>query len=85
MLKFEEILKAWIIKYNPTEKQKELALKRLDICNECPSRKEKTFNSTTLIVYCGECGCPLEAKSHSPKRNGACPLGKWDALDKNFK
>ena len=81
MLKFEEIVRAWVTKFNPTEEERALSKKRLEICATCPSRKE-TLGSNRLFVVCGECGCPLEAKSHSPIKEGACPLGKWDIVDK---
>ena len=80
--KFEEILEAWITKFNPTKEQKLLAERRITICNECPSRKETMIDGISLAVWCGECGCPLAGKIHSPKREGACPLGKWDEVDK---
>ena len=79
MNKFREIITAWRNKWNPTEEQKILAEKRLEICSTCPSRKE-FIQGVALSVLCGECGCPLEAKSHSPVK-GACDLGKWDIVD----
>lgn len=79
MNKFREIIEAWRIKWNPTEEQKQLAEKRLEICKTCPSRKE-VIKGSDFWVLCGECGCPLEAKSHSPVK-GACDLGKWDGVD----
>ena len=84
MFKFEEILKAWIAKWNPTPEQVELAEKRYAICEECPSRKI-IENPIRNFYVCGECGCPLEGKTFSQKKEGACPLGKWDEVDKNFK
>lgn len=80
--KFEEILEAWVTKFNPTEEQKKLAERRIKICDECPSRKEAMIGGINLAVYCGECGCPLASKIHTPKRRGACPLGNWDEVDK---
>ena len=79
MTKFREIIEAWRIKWKPTEEQKILSEKRLAICDRCPSRKE-VVKGSDFWVMCGECGCPLEAKSHSPKK-GACDLGKWDIVD----
>lgn len=79
MNKFEEIVKAWRSKWKPTAAEKALAEKRLAICGECPSRNE-VIKGSDFFVLCGECGCPLEAKSHSP-RKGACDLGKWDEVD----
>jgi hypothetical protein len=79
MTKFEEIVRAWRSKWNPSAAETQLAEKRLAICAECPSRKE-TVSIAGYWVLCGECGCPLEAKAHSPKK-GACDLGKWDNVD----
>jgi hypothetical protein len=79
MYKFEEIIKAWITKWNPNERERELSKRRLAICATCPSRKE-TLGDLRLFVICDECGCPLEAKSHSPVK-GACPLGKWNDIE----
>ena len=44
---------------------KEMAEKRLAICNDCK------YGGYT----CGECGCPLTAKTKSP--NSKCRIGKW--------
>lgn len=79
MTKFEEIVRAWRSKWNPSPAETELANKRLTICKTCPSRKE-VIKGSDFFVLCGECGCPLEAKVHSP-RKGACDLGKWDEID----
>jgi len=79
MNKFREIIEAFRIKWNPTESQKILSEKRLEICAVCPSRKE-LIQDSTFWVLCGECGCSLDAKSHSPVRN-SCPLDKWDVVD----
>ena len=79
MNKFTEILTAWRNRWNPTPEMTELANKRLAICRDCPSRKE-IIKGSDFFVLCGECGCPLEAKSHTD-RKGACDLGKWDVVD----
>jgi len=79
MTKFEEIIRAWRAKWNPTPAETELSEKRLAICNGCTSRIE-VIKGSDFWVMCGECGCPLEAKSHSPKK-GACDLGKWNNVD----
>jgi hypothetical protein len=52
------------------EEIKELAIKRFDICMECPSKT--TF---LKVDRCKECGCILLAKVIIP--NVKCPLGKW--------
>ena len=70
MNKIEEIFKAWGIMLDPNDIQSELAGKRMEICDDCDSKK------TTPFIHCGECGCVLKAKVYSPKI-GACPKGKW--------
>lgn len=84
MFKLEEIVRAWVTKFNPTPEQQELALKRLEICMECPSKKF-VENPVRNFYMCGECGCPLEGKSHSPNRIKACPLDKWEIVDKDYR
>jgi hypothetical protein len=79
MNKFREIIEAWRIKWNPTETQKLLSDKRLEICKTCPSAKSLVQDSKFWML-CGECGCPLDAKTHSPIK-GACPLGKWNEVE----
>ena len=66
------IVKAWIISYNPTQEEEEKALYRSKICNDCPSKK---YSKHIDFYYCSECGCPLEKKIYSPKNT--CPLKKW--------
>lgn len=79
MNKFQEILTAWRNKWNPTEEMKKLSEMRLRICKECAWRKE-VIEGINWSVICGQCGCPLDAKSHSPVK-GACPLGKWNDVE----
>lgn len=74
MNKIEEIFKAWGIMFNPTDAQSELAAERMQICDDCDSKR------TTPIIHCGECGCALKAKVYSPVI-GACPRGKWTAAE----
>ena len=74
MNKIEEIFKAWGIMFNPNDLESELAGKRMEICEECDSKR------TIPIIHCSECGCALKAKVYSPKI-GACPRGKWIAAE----
>jgi hypothetical protein len=75
MLKIVEIAKAWIAAANPTPEQEAVALYRIKICEQCPSREYiKMFNEH----ICGECGCLLNKKIFSPAEGSkACPLQKW--------
>lgn len=66
------IVRAWIISYNPTPKEEEMAVHRSKICDECPSKRH---NILLNFVYCNECGCPLEKKIYSP--TNSCPLNNW--------
>ena len=74
MNKIEEIFKAWGIMFNPTDAQAELATDRMQICEECDSKR------TIPFIHCAECGCALKAKIYTPKI-GACPRGKWVAVE----
>lgn len=56
-----------LIKNNDVEQE---AIKRVQVCSECPS-KANFFG----IDVCGECHCPLIAKTRSKDEN--CPLSKW--------
>lgn len=67
MLDIEDIVKSWSKLLKPTLKEKEIARKRLEICNNCSSRK---------VGICTECGCFLEAKAFSEKDN-SCPKKNW--------
>lgn len=79
----KEIVSAWISKVHPKEEQKALAEERAKICNECDEVKE-VIDNVNGTRYCGQCGCLIEAKVYSYKE-GACPLGKWDDIDRNFR
>jgi hypothetical protein len=66
------------------DRNKELALSRLEICDSCPSKVQMSpvgtilitaLNSEASVYHCGECGCPLEALSRV--QDGECKLGKW--------
>ncbi len=74
MNKLEEIFKAWGIMFNPTDAQAELAADRMQICEECDSKR------IIPLIHCAECGCALKAKIYTPKI-GACPRGKWVAVE----
>ena len=52
MNKIEEIFKAWQISYNPTSLQGELAIKRMEICDTCDSKKSGKLMSMDTLYYC---------------------------------
>lgn len=51
-----------------TGKNRELALRRMDICNSC-----KFYHKETSI--CRYCGCPMVSKATLDMK--VCPLRKW--------
>lgn len=79
----KEIVSAWVSKIHPKDSQKELAEKRATICSTCDQVRE-AVESVNGTRYCNQCGCLLEAKVYS-YREGACPLGKWDTVDREFR
>jgi len=80
---FKEILSAWAAKINPTPDQKDLALRRAKICDECEFLGE-VLKDKKMTQYCKECGCVIGAKIYSYKE-GACPKNKWDRVDCEFR
>lgn len=81
-LDFKKILEAWKISANPNEKQAELAKKRLEICEMCPSKNEILKNKKWSHI-CKECGCPINKKIFTNNYN-ECPLGKWESIDTQY-
>jgi len=75
---FVKILEAYRIKISPTPEQKELALKRLDICNGCEFLKGSVEDN---FAKCGACGCFIHGKIFTNKGD-ECPKGKWSEVDK---
>jgi ribosomal protein S27AE len=73
MNQVKEILLSYIAKYNnPSDEQKEIAEKRLEICSGC-----EFWVQSAIRDYCGKCGCTTSAKVFSPKGADACPEKKW--------
>lgn len=81
-MNIREIINAWYISFNPTDKQVELSEKRLRVCEECPSRKE-LVKKLKVTNICGECGCPISKKVFTDDYN-PCPLYKWADIDKDY-
>jgi hypothetical protein len=80
---YKEIFDAWVTAINPTEKEKELANKRLDVCKGCEFRKE-TIKGYKWSTICSACGCPLSKKVFSNAFN-PCPKGIWEEVDSQYK
>ena len=72
MNKIKEIILSYSAKFNPTEEQKKIAEKRLEICMGC-----EFCVQSALIYYCDKCGCFTSAKVFSPVGADACPEKKW--------
>ena len=72
MNKIKEILISYATAFNPTQEQKEVAEKRLEICMGC-----EFWVQSAIKDYCGKCGCPTSAKIFSPVGPSACPEKKW--------
>jgi hypothetical protein len=70
--KLKEIIEAYSIMMSPDDRQTQIAMERLMVCNECPANKVNSAG----IRYCGECGCVIKAKVFSTKNS--CPLNKWE-------
>lgn len=80
---FKEILESWVVSFNPSNDEKILAEKRLNICSTCEFKKEFIKNNKWSF-FCGKCGCPLNKKVFSRLYN-PCPLEKWDEVDSQHK
>jgi len=72
MNKVKEILISYITAINPTQEQKEIAEKRLEVCMGCES-----WVQSPIRDYCGKCGCNTSAKVFSPVGASACPEKLW--------
>jgi hypothetical protein len=81
-LDLKKIIKAWIVAANPSQSQKELGEKRMEICNGC-EHKRTISKKIGIGVICNECGCPLSKKIFTMKNN-ACPLNKWAEVEKDY-
>jgi hypothetical protein len=77
------IVEAWRIAKNPSKKQAELAVKRAEVCNVCPSKKIITKHLGEIGIICSECGCPIAKKVFTNIEN-PCPLKKWDKVDRKY-
>ena len=82
MFNIKQIIEAWVISYNPTPQQQELANLRGQICDVCPSKKVVT-EKLEIATICGECGCPIAKKIFTNDYN-PCPLKKWGEIDDKY-
>ena len=70
MNKIKEIILSYATAMNPTEEQKQIAEKRLEVCFSC----EHIRNTPER---CGLCGCILRGKVFTPNGSSSCPSNKW--------
>ena len=70
MNKVKEILLSYMTAINPTDEQKEVAEKRLEICVSCEHWVQNPER-------CSLCGCLTRGKIFSPRGADACPAQKW--------
>jgi len=73
MASVKQILEAWAVSFNPSDKQAEIAAKRLEVCDGCENKLKNRFG----VFVCIECGCVLSKKAFTQAHN-PCPIGKWD-------
>ena len=80
MFNLGEIIEAWAASYAKNPERQQLAQLRYEICRGC-----EHFGKRAIVgdEYCKDCGCPISKKVFSKKFN-ACPLKKWENVDKSF-
>lgn len=78
----QEIITAYVTKFNPTKEQQELADARIRICNECPNKKHEGKGKLGFW-RCGVCGCALSGKIFT-RREDACPEHRWKDVDLKY-
>lgn len=83
MNKISEIIGAWVISFNPTAEQKELAEKRYEICLGCEQYGKS--RPVTGDEYCKKCLCPIQKKVYTQRTTETCPLKKWDKVEDDFR
>lgn len=78
------IAQSWYEYATGNQHTKDMMLKRLEICNGCPHKKQlnalgvlivSSINQEGNLFKCGLCGCPLAAKVSHP--SNICEAGKW--------
>jgi hypothetical protein len=82
MNKIREIIGAWVISFNPSPEQKELAEKRYEICLGCEHYGKK--RRITQDEYCKQCLCSIQKKVFTEKTKESCPLNKWSDIDSTY-
>lgn len=75
-----KIFSAFKTKLTANHSEKELALKRLEICNGCEFKSREIESS---LVRCRSCGCLLHGKVFT-QQYSECPENKWAEIDKPY-
>ena len=79
-----EIAKGWFNFIQASPSHQQMISERLTACDTCPHKMQlspfgkrlvEAINDKASTFYCGECGCPLSAKTANP--DSECPLAKW--------
>lgn len=65
----KDIYIGWRNDISCSDEIKQMAERRMSICQECPNIK------TELVVRCGLCGCPLSKMLKVPERR--CKDNRW--------
>jgi hypothetical protein len=85
MNKVEEIFKSWMISFDPSQEQADLAIKRIEICDACEFRVLTPIGPFFNIAKCSVCGCSLKQKIFTPitykDPGGSCPHSKWSFVE----
>ena len=87
MNKVEEIFKSWMISWDPTIEQADLASDRIQICDACEFRILTPIGPFLNIARCSVCGCSLKQKIFTPltyKESGGCPQQKWNSVEDKY-
>lgn len=80
MMNFKEIISAWIISFDPTDREMALAEARGKICDAC---EYKVKIKMLQMPVCKECGCPIGKKIFTNSFD-PCGLHKWSEIDKEY-
>jgi len=96
MNKVEEIFKSWMISFDPTVEQANLASERIQICDECEFKVLTEIGPIFNIARCSLCGCSIKQKIFTPRTYldginehndpnlGSCPKSFWRGVEEEW-
>lgn len=67
------IFKTWVISFNPTDEQQNVANERIKECNGC---EKNTYLKLFDTYVCNACNCPISKIIFVEDKN-KCKLNKW--------